>query len=91
MGLYKQLRNFKSLPTTGFQRLLLGGGGVCLPRAGIPQKTGARGDTSGPKPEGPGSPAGNKGARRAALGARTSLMRQLCEFRSRWMIHMECK
>lgn len=55
-----------------------------------PQKTGPEGDTSDLKPEGPGSLAGSKGTRRAALGARTSLMRQLCEFRSRWMIHMEC-
>ena len=37
-GLYKQLKNFKSLQTRGFHRLLLGGGGVCLRVRGSPRR-----------------------------------------------------
>lgn len=60
-------------------------------------RIGALGDTSGLKQEETVSLLCDKEARRAGPRGRpiavghTSLMRQLCEFRSRWMIHMECK
>lgn len=59
-------------------------------------KVGALGDTSGLKHEGTVSLLCDKEAKMPGPGrpgavGHTSFMRQLCEFRSRWMMHMECK
>lgn len=59
-------------------------------------KIGASGNISGLKQEETinllvtRKPEGLAPGRPRAMG-HTNLMRQLCEFRSRWMMHMECK
>lgn len=59
-------------------------------------KMGALGIISGLKQQGTVSLPHDKealqaGPGEAQRGEHTSLMRQLCEFRSRWMMHMECR